>query len=470
MIKQWSKYVSSSEELVAAVQILRKINESNYCSFIVGGAVRDIILKASIHDIDLTTDMPIAELEEIFRTHNIGKSKDFGILVVEKNGFNFEISTFRQDGEYSDGRRPETVSAVSSFKEDVLRRDFTINALGLTDNGELIDHVGGLNDIENKIIRTVGDPFERFSEDYVRMIRAARFGSIDGFKIVGETKRAIKEMSSLVSKITPERIRLELVKAASKPGRVLAKFITILEDLTLLKHILPEVSDLKNYPHRLEFHPEGPLVWDHIIKCIEISNKSYLSQLAVMLHDIGKAKTLKFREDGKPQYYSHAKVGSEMVADICDRLKFSSFQKEALIYSTMNHMKWHKILEMKPSKIGRMVDSPYFEILIDVCEADEFSRGEKFMRKGHFKKQLEHALNIKRKWELQQLKRPIRIVDGNRIMELMELNPSKLVGKIKEEVEDYIIDNDIDYEDQKEVDKLIRSVFEEVTENKEINK
>jgi hypothetical protein len=118
-------------------------------------------------------------------------------------------------------------------------------------------------------------------------------------------------------------------------------------------------------------------------------------------------------------------------------------------------MKWHKILEMKPSKIARMIDSPYFGTLMDVCEADEFSRGEKFMYKGYFDKQLERALE----WELQQLERPIKLVDGKRIMELMGLKPSKLVGKIKEEVEDYIIDNDIDYKDQKKVDKLIKNVF-----------
>jgi tRNA nucleotidyltransferase/poly(A) polymerase len=312
MIKQWSKYISGNKELAIAIQILKEIKKANYYSLIVGGTVRDIVLGTSIYDIDLTTNMPTIELEKIFKTHDIGKSKDFGILVIEKEGYNFEISTFRQDGKYLDGRRPETVSPVSSFKEDVLRRDFTINALGLTDNGEIIDHVDGINDIKNKVIRTVGNPYERFEEDYVRMIRAARFGSIEGFKIIDETQRAIKKMASLINNTTPERIRLELIKAADKPGKMFAKFIVLLEDLGLLKHILPEVSDLKNYPHTLDFHPEGPLVWDHVIKCVEISNKNYLSQLAILFHDIGKSKTLKFKENGRPKYYFHASVGAEM--------------------------------------------------------------------------------------------------------------------------------------------------------------
>jgi tRNA nucleotidyltransferase (CCA-adding enzyme) len=229
MIKQWSKYISGNKELAIAIQILKEIKKANYYSLIVGGTVRDIVLGTSIYDIDLTTNMPTIKLEKIFKTHDIGKSKDFGILVIEKEGYNFEISTFRQDGKYLDGRRPETVSPVSSFKEDVLRRDFTINALGLTDNGEIIDHVDGINDIKNKVIRTVGNPYERFEEDYVRMIRAARFGSIEGFKIIDETQRAIKKMASLINNTTPERIRLELIKAADKLGKMFAKFIVTVD-------------------------------------------------------------------------------------------------------------------------------------------------------------------------------------------------------------------------------------------------
>jgi len=422
-IKGWNKYLEDNKNLQEAVYVLSEIEKAGYKAYIVGGTPRDMILeKSDIIDIDIATN-------------------------------------FRKDKNYEDGRHPNDVEIVDDLEIDIKRRDFTINALALSKEGEITDHVGGISDIENRVIRTVGNPFKRFSEDHVRMIRAARFGSMDGFKISIDTKFAIRTIASLVTRVTPERVRLELIKAADKPGKTFAKFILLLEDLTLLKRILPEVSDLKNYPHRLDFHPEGLLVWDHVIKCVEISNKRYLSQLAILLHDIGKARTLKFKEDGNPQYYFHAKVGSEMVANICDRLKFSTFQKEALVYATRNHMKWHKILEMKPSKIARMLDSPYFETLIDVCEADEFSRGEKFMYKGYFEKQLEHALNIKRKWELQQSERPIKLVDGKRIMELTGLKPSKLVGKIKEEVEDYIMDNGVDYEDQKNVDELIINVY-----------
>ena len=459
-IKKWNKYLKDNINLQEAVVVLSKIEKAGYKAYIVGGAPRDMVLeKLELIDIDIATNCPIDKLDKMFTTHDIGRSRDFGIVVVKLEHCYFETAQFRKDKEYKDGRHPESVQIVDDLETDIKRRDFTVNALALTERGEIINYVDSVNDIKNKVIRTVGDPYKRFEEDYVRMIRAARFGSIEGFKITDKTQQAIKKMASLINNTTPERIRLELIKAADKPGKMFAKFIVLLEDLGLLKHILPEISDLKNYPHTLDFHPEGLLVWDHIIRCVEISDKDYLSQLAILFHDIGKAKTLTFKKNGKPKYYFHASVGAEMVAGICDRLKFSTFQKEALVYATKNHMKWHKILEMKPSKIARMIDSPYFGTLMDVCEADEFSRGEKFVYKGYFDKQLEHALDIKRKWELQQLERPIRLVDGKRIMELTGLKPSKLVGKIKEEVEDYIIDNDIDFEDQGKVDKLIKNAF-----------
>jgi len=466
-IERWNRYLKDNKNLREAVSVLSKIEEAGYKAYIVGGTPRDMILGSlEIIDIDIATNCPINELDKMFATHDIGQSRDFGIVVINSDHYHFETANFRKDEKYKDGRHPDSVQIVDDLEIDIKRRDFTVNALALTKEGEIIDYINGIDDIKNKVIRTVGNPYERFKEDYVRMIRAARFGSIDGFRIADETKQAIEEMSPLVNKVTPERVRLELIKAADKPGKMFAKFIVLLEDLTLLKHILPEVSDLKNYPHTLDFHPEGLLVWDHVIKCVEISNNGYLSQLAILFHDIGKAKTLTFKENGRPKYYFHAKVGSEMVANICNRLKFSTFQKEALVYTTKNHMKWHKILEMKPSRIAKMINSPYFETLVDVCEADEFSRGEKFMYKGSFDKQLEHVLDIKKKWELQQLERPIKLVNGKRIMELTELKPSKLVGKIKEEVEDYIIDNNVNYEDQKKVDELINKVFEEIRNEK----
>jgi len=457
---KWENYLTDSPKLREAISVLSQIEKAGYEAYIVGGTPRDMILgKSEIDDIDIATNCPINMLDKMFSTYDIGQSRDFGIVRVRSQRKYFEVAQFRQDGEYKDGRRPEDVQIVDNLQADIRRRDFTINALALTKDGEIIDHIDGISDIESKIIRAVGDPYKRFEEDFVRMIRAARFGAIEGFTIADDTYEAIKKMSHHVTKVTPERARLELIKAANRSGKMFAKFVVLLEEFTLLKHILPEVSDLKNFPHILEHHPEGPAVWDHVVKCLEISDDHYLSKLAILLHDIGKARTLKYKANGSPQYYYHAKLGSRMVADVCDRLRFSSFEKEALVYATENHMKWHRILEMKPSKIARMLESPYFETLLDVCRADQFSRGEAFMYKEEFEKQLKKVLDVKEKWEDRIVEHKLKLVDGKRIMELTGLKPCAAVGIVKKDVEDEIVDNGIDPQNQKEIDDLIMSTY-----------
>lgn len=459
---KWESYLTDSQKLQEAISVLYQIEEAGYSAYIVGGTPRDMILgKPEIDDIDIATNCPINVLDEMFSTHDIGQSRSFGIVCIRSKYKYFEVAQFRQDGEYKDGRRPEDVQIVDDLKTDVERRDFTVNALAMTKNGEIVDYVNGIDDIKSKIIRAVGDPYKRFGEDFVRMIRAARFGAIEGFTIAGDTYEAIRKMAPHIDKVTSERIRLELVKAANKDGKTFAKFIVLLEDFTLLKHILPEISNLKNLPHVSEFHPEGPTVWDHVIRCLEISSDDrYLSKLATLFHDIGKAETLRYNNNGKPQYHRHAKIGARMAANVCDRLKFSLYEKESIVYAAENHMKWHKVLEMKPSKIARMIGSPYFETLVDVCKADEFSRGEKFMYKGKFKRRLKRVFEIKKKWENQVVEHKLKLVDGKRIMKLTGLKPCALVGTIKKIVENEIIDNEIDPQDRKKVDKLIIDTFD----------
>jgi len=457
---KWENHLADNPKLREAISVLSQIEKAGYEAYIVGGTPRDIILgELEIDDVDIATNCPIDKLDKMFSTYDIGQSRDFGIVRVRSQHKYFEVAQFRQDGEYKDGRRPEDVQIVDNLRADIERRDFTVNALALTKDGKIIDCVDGISDLKSKIIRAVGDPYKRFGEDFVRMIRAARFGAIEGFTIANDTYEAIRKMSHHVAKVTPERARLELVKAASKDGKTFAKFVVLLEEFTLLKHVLPEVSDLKNFPHILEHHPEGPTVWDHVVKCLGISDNRYLSKLAILLHDIGKARTLEYKANGNPQYYYHAKLGSRMVADICDRLKFSSFEKEALIYATENHMKWHKILEMKPSKIARMLESPYFETLLDVCRADQFSRGETFMYREEFEKQLAKVLDVKEKWEDRIVEHKLKLVDGKRIMELTGLKPCVLIGTIKKDVEDGIVDNGIDPQNQEKVDELIMGAY-----------
>jgi len=449
-----------------ALALMIKLEDAGYRAYIVGGAVRDIILgKKEVDDYDIATNCPIEKLEKMFHTHDIGRSRDFGILTVKSGRSYFEVAQFRKDGEYIDGRHPKNVEIVDDLETDVKRRDFTVNALALDKEGIIIDYVNGMDDIKNKIIRAVGDPSKRFQEDYLRMIRAARFGAMEGFGLEHRTREAIVKMSKSIRGATPQRIRLELIKAAEKGGKILARFIILLDELKLLEHILPEVSNLKRICHNPEHHPEGRTVFEHVIKCLVISDYDYLSLLAILFHDIGKTPTLVITDKGS-SYYHHAKVGAKMVEAICDRLKFSYFQTEALIYATRNHMKWHRILEMKPAKIAGLTSSPYFETLLDVCKADQFSRGEKFMSKGQFNKQLAKVLDIKTKWESHLTANyKLKLVDGEMIMDLTGLQPGKEVGEIKKKVEEYIINNDIDPKDMDKVRKVIMSTFEEIDDD-----
>lgn len=458
-VSKWKNYLmENNSPLLRATLLIGRIKSSNYSAFIVGGAPRDMILGKPINDIDIATNCPMEVLDKLFNTYNIGQSHDFGIVLVRFDNSHFEVAQFRKDGEYEDGRRPREVQIVNDLRTDIGRRDFTINALALDGEGIIIDYVNGMDDIKDKIVRTVGSPFKRFDEDHLRMIRAARFGAMEGFKIEHRTQEAIVKMSKAIRDITPQRIRLELIKAAEKDGKTFARFIALLDYLTLLQYILPEVSNLKQARHKPEHHPEGVTVFDHVIKCLEISEDDYLSRLAILFHDIGKIATMTMNDDG-PGYYHHAHVGAKMVEAICDRLKFSSFQTGALVYATRNHMKWNRVLEMKPAKIARVLNSPYFEVLVNVCRADEFSRGEKFMHKGQFEKQLARVLDIKTKWESRMIDYELKLVDGEKIMALTGLKPGPLIGEIKEKVENLIIDKEVDPDDQNKVDELIVEVY-----------
>lgn len=432
-----------------AIKLLGAIRSFGYEAYIVGGAPRDILMNIAPEDVDIATNCPVGILDENFKTYDIGKSRDFGIVALEYEGNMYEIAQFRTESDYN-GKYPGKVEIVSSLKEDVNRRDFTVNALAMNEHDSFIDLVGGKRDLDNKLIRAVGDPGERFNEDYVRMIRAARFGSMDGFKIESETARAIRSMAPLVQRVTPERIRLELKKAAKKPGIQFAKFIVLLDELKLLEQILPEIYIMKQLKHDMKHHPEGPTVFDHVIKCIEITDDMYyLSKLGVLLHDVGKGVTADdTKYPDRTVYHGHASAGVKVASEILKRLKFGAFEIDQIVFSVENHMKFHDIMEMKPSKIASLVNHPAFNILKDVAWADEYSRGETFAHHGDFELKIKKIEEIRHRWENRIINNTISLVDGNQIMTILNIKPGPEVGKIKREIEEHIIDNALEPTDE----------------------
>ena len=451
--------MKDNKELMAAVNVLLKINKAGYKAYIVGGSVRDIVLGLKSKDVDIATNAPIEFLEKSFKTYDIGKSKDFGIVVAREGAFSFEIAQFRQDGKYKDGRRPESVTIAGSFEEDAARRDFTINAMGINAKGEIIDYFDGKKDVQNRVIRAVGDPRKRFGEDYLRMLRAPRFASRLGFDIEKGTEKAIKKLSTNIKELAPERVYDELLKAASQSGDKFADYILLLDKLKLLRIILPEVFNMKWYRENLQHHPEtrgkGGTVYSHVIEALRKSNSADpIKNLAILLHDVGKGRTLSI-EDGLPRYLGHAEESIKLVNNIADRLKMSNKDREALVFGVGNHMKFHKLLQMRPSKIAKLVNDENWDVLTAVGQADEYARGEFFKHAGYFEKLIDKAVEIKNKYGMKRVNKTIKIVDGNRVMQLTGLKPGPKVGEIIRAVTDFVLDQGIDPDDAVKIDDLI---------------
>jgi len=458
-IQQWKMYIQELPQLKAAVDLLHQINKLGYKAFIVGGAVRDIVMGSAFHDIDIATNAPIDVLEKSFKTHDIGKSKSFGIVVVNYGGQTMEVAQFRQDGKYSDGRRPDKIKISGTFEEDAARRDFTINAMGINAEGEIVDYFDGQKDVKNKVLRTVGNPRERFGEDYLRMMRLPRFAARMGFNIDKDTEKAVKKLSSNIKDLAPERIRDELIKAASLSGDKFANYIILLDKLKLLKYILPEIMNLKWFKENLKHHPEtrgkGGTVYAHVIEALKKSRTSDpIKNLAILLHDIGKGVTLT-HEQGLPRYLEHAKASMDLVNQIADRLKMSNQERESLIFAVGNHMKFHDILSMKASKIAKLVSDDNWDVLVAVAHADETSRGEAFMYAGEFEKIVDKAIEIKDKFGMKVVNKQLKLVDGKHVMDLTGYSPGKKIGEIIRKVTEEIMDRGIT--DQKEIDALILS-------------
>lgn len=438
--------LSDKHDMVkAALKVLSQIeNKLGEQALIVGGAVRDIILGKDPHDIDIATSASPEQIGTIFKTHDIGKSKDFGIVVVQQDGFDFEVAQFRKDGAYTDGRRPDSVETAKSFEHDAARRDFSINALGIDKDGVVIDYHGGLQDIKNKILKTVGDPKQRFSEDALRILRLLRFASKMQFDIDSDTLAAAKELVPLVNNLSAERIRDEMIKAAEK-GTSLAAFIQHLDSIGLLQKLLPEIYALKDLKHNPKHHPEGKsLVLGHVLEAVKASKSiNPITNLAILFHDIGKAVTLGWKEDGQPTYYGHESAGVPIFNEIAKRLRFSNEDKEAIVFAIENHMHGHKLDKMNDKSALRLGQHPHWNVLKDVVYSDEASRGSLFNPDQYNAKidrvdKLVARLGDKEKFE----KRMAQLINGKMIMELLPGIDGKQIGAIKNNIRDWILQKD----------------------------
>ena len=345
-----------------ANSICETLARNGYQALLVGGCVRDLLAGREPSDYDVTTDATPEQVTALF-PESIAVGAQFGVILIQRNGLKVEVATFRSDVGYSDGRHPDSVVYSKTPKEDVQRRDFTINGLLMRhDTGEVLDYVGGQADLNARIIRAIGEPDRRFTEDKLRMMRAVRFAARFGFEIEAQTFRAIRRHVPQIHQVSPERLREEVTKMLTEG--VARKAFELLDETWLLQQILPEIAAMKGVEQPRQFHPEGD-VWIHTLMMLEGLPKDASTTLAwgVLLHDVGKPPTFQSAAEtgDRIRFNNHVEVGVRMAEDICHRLRFSNEDKEQILALVDNHMRFGAVEEMRASTLKKFVRLPRFE-------------------------------------------------------------------------------------------------------------
>ena len=354
------KYVSN---------ILNRLEENGFSAYVVGGCVRDYLLGRLINDFDVATSALPEEMLEIFKDY---KTVDNGIkhgtvAVVSENKL-VEVTTFRSDGTYTDSRRPDSVSFVRNIEEDLARRDFTINAMAYRESEGIIDLYGGQEDLKNNLIRCVGNPYKRFSEDALRIMRGMRFASTLGFSIEEETLSAMLETKHLIQKIAKERITSEF------RGMLLGESIydVLMSCRKVIYELIPElrVEDsyiMKKYPYMT--------LWEHTVRAVSMS-KNLCERLCMLLHDVAKPSCMVMVDD-KEKYPNHAEKGAEIAKEILSRFRFEKIVNTAVLKLIKNHsIRFPKTLaDMR--RFVRDFGYDFTKDWLDIKYADVFSKPHK---------------------------------------------------------------------------------------------
>ena len=354
-----------------ANSICDTLEREGHQAFLVGGCVRDLLLGRHPVDYDVATNATPEQVLRLF-PDSLTVGAEFGVVLVSRDDYKVEVATFRQDVGYSDGRHPDQVVFARTAEEDVSRRDFTINGLLMRHTtNEVLDFVGGRSDLEAGIIRAIGDPRRRFSEDKLRMLRAVRFAARFGYAIEARTFEAIKANASNIHSVSAERIHEELSKLLTE-GAARTGF-ELLDDSGLLRQVLPEIAALKGVPQPPQYHPEGD-VWVHTRMMLEAIPAGASRTLAwgVLLHDVGKPATFRpaAATGDRIRFDGHAQVGVRIAADICKRLKFSTDESDQILALVDNHMKFKDVAQMRQSTLKRFVRQPHFDEHLELHRLD----------------------------------------------------------------------------------------------------
>jgi len=411
-----------------ANSICTTLQNAGYQAFLVGGCVRDLLLKREPADYDVATNATPDQVLQLF-PNGIAVGAQFGVILVPQDGMKVEVATFRSDIGYTDGRHPDRVQYSTTPEEDVKRRDFTINGLLMRhDTDEALDFVNGQADLDAGIIRAIGEPDRRFAEDKLRMLRAVRFAARFGYEIEAETFGAIRRHAKEIQQVSAERVREELTKMLTEGAARAA--CELLDTCWLLPVVLPEISALHGVEQPPQYHPEGD-VWIHTMMMLEGLPAACSPTLAwgVLLHDIGKPATFRSEKEtgDRIRFDGHVEVGMAIARKLLGKLRFSNEELEQILALIENHMRFKDVGRMKPATLKRFVRLPRLEEHLDLHRLDCLSSNRNLA-----------AYDFVREFVSKtppEVVRPPRLLTGSDVLEMGFL-AGPVVGKILAAVEE----------------------------------
>jgi len=417
-----------SEKEHKALRIIRRLHEAGFKAYLAGGCVRDRILGVEAKDYDIATDARPEVVQELF-DETIAVGARFGVIIVLSGGDQFEVATFRADAPYTDGRRPSAVR-FGTIEEDARRRDFTIGGMYFDPLSErVIDLVGGMRDLRAGLIRAIGDPYERFDEDRLRILRAVRFAARLDFAIDPATWTAIKRTAASITAIAAERIGEELVMIMTEGGA--ARGLDQMLESGLMQALLPEVTAMAGCAQPENFHPEGD-VYVHTRLAVAMLERECSETLAfgVLFHDIAKPPCRAIT-DGKITFYGHTERGAEMAAEIMRRLKRSRFVQERVAYLVRDHLRLCMAPRMRPATLKRMLAEDGFDELLELARMDAMASNS-YLGYYHF------CRRARARFSAEEI-RPPRLINGDDLIAL-GFTPGPPFKAILREVEDLQLD------------------------------
>jgi len=409
------------------VSVCAELVQAGFDAYLVGGCVRDIILKRDPKDWDVATNAKPEKIQELFPDSVY--ENDFGTVIVKTDSENpkvkaVEVTTYRIEGKYSDKRHPDEVKFAKTIEEDLSRRDFTVNALAMDLKGNIIDPFGGRDDLKKRTIRTVGVAEDRFNEDALRLMRAVRFAAELDFEIELNTRRAIEKMAGGLEEIAKERVRDELEKIVMAPNA--AHGILLLEGLDLLRYVLPELRegiDIGQNKHHVYS------VFEHSVKALDYTAKQGYSiavRMAALLHDVGKPRA-KVGDGPDSTFYQHEYISAKMTVCALDRLRFPKDFVEQVAHLVRRHMFYYNVGEISPAGVRRFVvrvGPENIDDLLKVREADRIGSG--VAKAVPYK--LRHLLFMIDKVKRDPLSPKMLKVTGDDMMRELDLPPGPRIG------------------------------------------